>query len=92
MNPDDFLEWLGQELASMVTVPIEDQERFQACELILKRSIEKFKTMSSEEKAKIYANLLGHQESIGGFQIPYDIRDEYDFIEGVIATIQWFLE
>ncbi len=90
-KPEHFFHWLGTELENFIHTPISNNHRFHyGQELILtaKRLID---GLSWEERQQVFAFLTSsHIKHIGNFVIPYDKREEYDWIEGVLATIEAF--
>jgi len=93
MNADEFVNWLGIELHRLVQIPI-DSNRFEATRDLVNRAVSMLIGLPpSEQKQVVGAIITAHQSGrIGDYRIPYDIRDEFDMIEEVLATIEGLID
>jgi hypothetical protein len=91
MDANEFVKWLGTELQNLVQIPF-DANRFEAsCDLV-QRAFDEIMNSNPNEQYQIRdeLNKVPKSRKMGDYQIPYDIRDDYDTIEGVLATIEGF--
>jgi len=91
MDANEFVEWLGLELQNLVQIPV-DANRFEAsCDLV-QRAFDEIMNSDPYEQNRIWNELKEAPKSrkMGNYQIPFDIRDDCDTIEAVLATIEGF--
>jgi len=89
MDHREYLIWLGSKLQAMVQIPVDNNQRFNASKKIIDKSFAIFDNMPIEQLEKLREAFSDSFDTkiIGNYPIPYDIRDSYDWIEGVLATI-----
>ncbi len=93
MNVNEFIKWFGSELQSLSHI-INDTERFSASRDVANKAIDNLMGLSPIDRTQVLDLLITSHESriIGNFQIPFDKRNEFDTIEGLLATIEAHLE
>ncbi len=89
MNINEFVNWLGIELQRLVQIP-SDYNRLEATRDLVNRAMSMLIGLPvSEQKQIVGGIIIAHKLGrIGDYKIPYDIRDEFDIIEEVLATIE----
>jgi hypothetical protein len=89
MNADEFIKWFGNELENLLRTT-NDTNRFTASRELVNQAIQTLEALPSIERARIQDLLVASYQSglIGDFRIPFDIREEYDWIEGILATLK----
>ena len=94
MEPHDFLVWLGSQLEMMVQEPVEDNHRFNAAQELVQMAINLLSKMSDTNRIIVRDKVIDYFSTriIGNYKIRVDIRETYDWIEGVVATIDGYLE
>jgi hypothetical protein len=92
MDPIDFLEWLGDKLEGLVSSPVVDS-RLAMGQGIVQDAFDLFTSMAREDIQSVMNYLVDPSiEIIGNFNLPRDQRDDWDWIEGILATIQGYEE
>jgi hypothetical protein len=93
MNSDEVMKWLGLELQNLIlkTVP---RDRFEPSRDPVGKTINILSEMPQKDRARILDLLVTSNQSkkIGDFRWPFDIRDDNDWIDAIIATIEGDLE
>jgi len=87
MNSNDFLEWLGGQLESMILLPDGDQRLLVGREIVLDafRSLD---NMPLEERHSALSSLRNpSSRMIGRFEPPYGESGDEDWLDGILATI-----
>jgi hypothetical protein len=94
MDTDTFLVWLGNQLRNLGQVPVENDRRFDATLELVKTAMESLDNMSTVERNQVFhaLNDVPKTNMLRDYRIPYDIRDHYDWIEGILATLEAHLE
>ncbi len=93
MNASEFITWFGNELRDLIhTISVTD--RFEPSRDLVNRAIDNLKELPSIERNRVKDLLDASHQTwlIGNFRIPYDIRADFDWIEGIVATIEDLLE
>ncbi len=93
MDANEFINWFGNELRDLIqTTSVEN--RFEPSRDLANRAINTLKEMSSPQLIQVDDLLnASHQTNmVGNFRIPWDIRDDNDTIEEIIATIEGYIE
>ena len=93
MNANEFINWFGSELKILIRTT-NDTNRFTASRELVKRAINYLSEIPPMDRDLVLAGLIESHQSwtIGNFQVPFDKRDEFDSIEGILATIEAYLE
>lgn len=93
MNAGEFIQWFGNELQELI-LTTNGTYRFTATRDLVGRAINNLSEMPPADREKVSAILATSHltNKIGDFRVPYDIRDEYDTIEAVLATVEGFFE
>jgi len=93
MNANEFLKWLGIELQHVIQVPI-DLNRFEVAQDLVNRAINELMKINSPDQSQIRNEIsnVSKTQKIGDFHIPFDIRDDCDIIEAILATILGILK
>ncbi len=93
MDANEFIKWFGSELQDLIrTTSVVN--RFEPSRALVNRAIATLKELPSIELTLVRDFLDASHRTwmIGDFRIPYDIRDDFDWIEGIVATIEDLLE
>ena len=94
MNSDSFLVWLGSQLRDLEQHAVENGRRFDAAHGVVQTAIEYLGTLSRDDRNRVLDALTSSARThmIGEYRLPYDIRDHIDFIEGILGTLEGYLE
>jgi hypothetical protein len=93
VNANEFINWFGGELQRLIdTTNITN--RLSASRSLVADAINKLEELPQIERERVQDLLMTSYQSrvIGDFRIPHDIREEYDWIEGILATIEAYLK
>jgi hypothetical protein len=90
MNADDVEIWLGNQLRSLVQIPSDNYGRFDAGKELVDKTIEYLRKLSPGDRSQFQEAIMASYvtRTIGNYRIPYDIRDDADTIEAILATLQ----
>ncbi len=93
VNANEFIKWLGSELQTLIQTTNE-LNRFSTSKDLVDRAINYLIELPPVDRSRVLDALITSYElrKIGDFQVPYDIRNEFDTIEAIYATIKAFLE
>ena len=87
MDSHAFLEWLGNQLEILIKSPVGDSRMLIGRELV-QDAFNLLDRMASEDILSIMNWLSDPSiDVIGDFDLPKDKRDDWDWVEGVLATI-----
>lgn len=89
MDGNDFITWLSNELIQAESSSTKPGFLEEARELVNKAIIQ-YANLPMDEKAEVFRNITtAHTSgSLGNYTIKYDKREEYDYMEGLLATIE----
>jgi hypothetical protein len=93
MDAIELIKQFGDELQKLVRAT-DNTNRFTASKELVDRMFHSLEELPPAERARFQVLLIDSHQSgmIGDFRIPFDLRDEYDWIEGILATIEGFLD
>ncbi len=82
-----FLEWLGNQLESIIVSPVGDSRLLIGRELV-QDAFNLLDNMASKDIQSVVNCLQDPSiDAIGNFDLPKDERDDWDWVEGILATI-----
>jgi len=86
-NPQEFMIWLGNEFE---TVVLTNSDSFQRRKKLIEDALNLLGAMNAEEKAEVARAFQEFHRSgkVGDYVVRRDVRDEYDFAEEIIATLE----
>ncbi|MHC1783589.1 MAG: hypothetical protein AB9891_12690 [Anaerolineaceae bacterium] len=93
MHNEKFLTWFTQELSNL-EVHSKEPDMFERCQKIIDQAIIRLNELLPEERTKVHDILANYSSSsymIEEYQIPYDKREEFDFMEEVLGTLEAYL-
>ncbi len=88
MDANKFIKWFGLELQRLIQTTSET-DRFTLSRDLVSRVIYSLSRLSKSDRDQVMGILVKSFKSgrIGDYKVPFDIRDEYDTIEAIYATI-----
>jgi hypothetical protein len=94
LKSDDFIAWLAEQLENISQASAVNNARVNAIDAAVGAAIPVIESMSVQDRRNVRKVIVESSKTriIGGFRIPYDDRDTYDFIEAFLATIDGFLD
>ncbi|MHC1783577.1 MAG: hypothetical protein AB9891_12630 [Anaerolineaceae bacterium] len=93
MYDEKFLSWFTQELSNLEGHS-KEPDMFERCQKLIDQAIIRLEELLPEERNRIHNILANYSSSsymIEEYQIPYDKREEFDFMEEVLGTLEAYL-
>ena len=92
-NANKFVTWLAIELGDLIGAT-DGTNRFTASQDLINKTKHILDAFPPNEVTRIRIALreVANTGYIGDFRIPYDVREENDWIEGILATIKGLVD
>jgi hypothetical protein len=93
VNANEFIQWFGSELQGLLGT-INEKNWFEQTHDLIDRAILYLSKLSQMNRTRVLKELMASHQThlIGHFRVPFDIQEEADIIEEILATIEGYLE